>query len=66
MVEYQCEKCGKGTMCADGSAYLTIPPKYDHKCTNCGYTEIMTEHYPYLSYILDEEYEFYRQAFRHG
>ena len=41
-----CDGCG-GRMISTGSVMLTYPPKYPHKCDDCGYMETCKKPYPY-------------------
>ena len=49
-VTMRCDKCGQGDMEAIESNTLlaTYPPRYTHKCTNCGNVETYTKQYPYI------------------
>ena len=49
-VTMQCEECGKGNMeVVEESIFLaTYPPRYSHKCTNCGRVETYSKQYPYI------------------
>lgn len=34
--------------------YSTNPPKYEHKCNKCGYTEIFSTIYPRIEYVEEQ------------
>ena len=51
-VHMKCEKCGKGLMKRFGDTVLaTYPPKYPHKCNNCGHIENYSVEYPQLRLV---------------
>jgi hypothetical protein len=45
-VKMICDKCLEGEMIAYGYALICHPPKYPHRCKECGYEEIYTTNYP--------------------
>lgn len=52
IVHMKCNKCGNGLMLKDGNIILTTdPPKYPHKCNNCGYQENYFVTYPYQKLV---------------
>lgn len=55
-VEMMCDKCNNGLMKRDGYIVLsTDPPKYPHKCSNCGNMENYPIVYPYQILVPIEE-----------
>lgn len=48
LIHNVCDKCENGLMEPYGdTALMSNPPKYQHKCTNCGFTDFYTTRYPY-------------------
>jgi predicted RNA-binding Zn-ribbon protein involved in translation (DUF1610 family) len=45
-IGYECDKCTYGTMEFTGATFLTNPPKYGHKCDNCGEKMMLKDKYP--------------------
>ena len=45
-----CDKCEEGKMIPTGILKASNPPKYEHKCTECGYTRNFREPYPIIRY----------------
>lgn len=52
-VVLHCDGCG-GRMEGTGSVLLTYPPKYPHKCSDCGFIENYYKCYPYYEEEDDE------------
>lgn len=47
--EYICDRCGSGRMERVGAqTFLTDPPQYPYKCSECGYLKCSSKRYPYL------------------
>ena len=47
-VYMKCDKFNNGLMLENGHIILTTdPPKYPHKCNNCGYEDNYFVRYPY-------------------
>ncbi len=38
-IDYACDECGKGFMRSNGITLTSLPPQYDHACTECGATK---------------------------
>jgi predicted nucleic-acid-binding Zn-ribbon protein len=53
-----CDDCGY-RMTFDGIATATIPAKFKHSCTNCGYTDFYTKIYPAIEYIEEDAIDTY-------
>ena len=52
MVHMKCNKCGNGLMLRNGNIILTTdPPKFPHKCNNCGYTDSYYNQYLYQKLV---------------
>lgn len=50
-VDYKCDKCNEGVMCYNGgNIKLSDPPKYTHRCNNCGHEQDFIEKYPVIRY----------------
>lgn len=49
----QCDKCG-GVMEHTGGALMSNPPKYPHKCQNCGVVKSFPHIYPYQKIVVIE------------
>lgn len=47
VVKMICDKCGKGEMTAGNIMLTSYPPKFPHKCSNCGYEANYFHRYPY-------------------
>ena len=51
-VYMKCDKCNNGLMLENGHIILTTdPPKYPHKCNNCGYEDNYFVRYPYQKLV---------------
>lgn len=51
-VSMKCDKCKIGYMeRSNNFALASYPPKYQHKCSNCGHVEDYTVEYPHLDVI---------------
>jgi hypothetical protein len=49
MTDCRCDSCGNGVMRhRDGIALMSLPEKYRHECTECGYSKLFTCIYPRL------------------
>lgn len=51
MVDYTCDKCGKGQYRPDGYALMSSPPQYPHECNECGHKATFKVKYPYIEYV---------------
>jgi len=51
--DFRCPKCKNGKLRPFGLTYLTNPPKYPHKCLNCGYKQTFKKRYPYVDYEIN-------------
>ena len=50
--DYKCPICNSGYLRPTGLVLLSMPRQYEHKCTNCDYTEIFRDKtYPYIDFI---------------
>lgn len=50
-VRYRCDKIGcEGEQVPEGYTLLSNPPKYPHKCNQCGTGLIFKVHYPYMDH----------------
>ena len=51
-VDYKCEKCNNGYLVPNGTALLTNPTQYPHKCDNveCDNQLVFYRTYPYIDY----------------
>jgi len=47
-IDEKCPSCNSGWMRPTGIIKQTNPPKYEHKCTKCGYTADYGIKYPYI------------------
>ena len=58
-VDMICNKCGVGIMRQEGFELTSYPPQYQHKCENCGHTEMFDQCYPRIEYevIVDNDTE---------
>lgn len=45
-----CDKCKEGKMVPTGILKTSNPPKYEHKCTECGRFRNFREPYPIIRY----------------
>lgn len=52
-IELVCEECGIGTMLPSGMALMSSPPKYPHKCSECGHA-ITVEGATYPAFEFEE------------
>ncbi len=59
LVAMKCDHCANGYMEHDEvvNALMTYPPKYSHRCSNCGHVETYTHLYPYHKVVQTEEYK---------
>lgn len=46
-IDYRCPNCQNGWMRPTGTVLVSDPPKFPHKCIQCGYEEIFDVKYPY-------------------
>lgn len=53
MVRLMCDKCTIGEMLPTGIALMSSPPKYPHKCSNCGHEDTPTggKRYPFTEFL---------------
>jgi hypothetical protein len=49
-VKAWCTQCYAGEMKPTGVMLASMPPKYPHKCVECGYEENLSERYPIIRY----------------
>jgi hypothetical protein len=55
-VNYQCDAAGcDGYMSPTGTANLSYPPRYPHRCSKCGSEESFKARYPVIRYEPIEE-----------
>lgn len=47
---YACDHCRFGEMKSTNIMLTTNPPKFEHKCTNCGTVENLWQQYPLIYY----------------
>jgi transposase-like protein len=52
-IDYKCPKCDKGFMRPTGTALMSNPAKYPHKCNNpdCDFQATFLRTYPFIDYI---------------
>lgn len=56
VVKMECDKCRRGFMVyQDFASAFTYPPKYSHKCNNCGAEAEYTSIYPHTEVVEVEE-----------
>lgn len=50
-INYKCKMCGTGNMIKSNGLMLTCdPPKFAHKCDNCGAETYLNDNYPMIKY----------------
>lgn len=47
LINYICDDCNAGKMVRSGPIMLTDPPKFPHKCENCGHKDSFQASYPF-------------------
>ncbi len=48
-VDYICDNCGKGQMCATGFSLSSSPPQHAHVCNKCGTARVfLGKKYPMI------------------
>jgi len=59
LVDYICDKCGKGSYRHSGTDNMKVlwsnPPKFPHECTECGDRKYFIEKYPTIRYAYEGE-----------
>lgn len=55
-VDMACE-CIVGFMRPTGVSLLSHPPKYEHKCNNCGHIDAFENQYPYMTFQHSDDVE---------
>lgn len=45
-----CEECIVGELIPTGISKATNPPKFEHKCSDCGYTLNIRDKYPIIRF----------------
>jgi hypothetical protein len=48
-----CDECGY-RVAFNGNMTATIPPKYEHVCSDCFHVEFLDKTYPYIEFIADD------------
>lgn len=55
-VYMKCDKCQNGLMEPNGNGvFMVEPPRYPHKCNNCGYEKSYHIRYPYQRLVPIEQ-----------
>jgi len=49
-VDYICDTCEKGLMNPTGVMLTSDPPKWPHRCSNCGHEVILDEKFPTIRF----------------
>lgn len=61
-IKYICDNCNEGEMRPTGiNDWESSPPKFQHKCTECGAEKTFEEKYPLIRYKSIEWGEFYEK-----
>jgi hypothetical protein len=50
MIEQICDSCQEGMMKPTGTALMSNPPQYQHKCDKCGHITSFFVSYPVMEY----------------
>jgi hypothetical protein len=54
-VDYICDECGTGRMRHTGASLMSSPPKFVHRCNQCGSPKSFDGILPYRSYRIKEQ-----------
>ncbi len=53
-VWYTCDECNGGVLELTGTALLSDPPQFPHKCTYCGKETVLPKAYPFIEFVDDD------------
>lgn len=55
VTQYRCDQCGFDYVKFTGMTFTSNPPRYQHKCSHCGFLIELLSRYPLTRYVADPE-----------